>query len=130
MGFGVGDLQHILGVDDPLDVVNGAFENRHAGEGFLAQQFDELFDCGVGGDGDDFGPGLHGFANSLFAELHHRLNEVAVAFVQNAFFLASFDQRVHGFRLGFGLLLRMLLGQGGHRLQETQHQGYGQAQGR
>ena len=100
--------------------------HRHAGKRLGAQQFDELLDRGVGRDGDDFRPRLHGLADRLLAELHHRLDQVAIAFIEDAFFLARFDQRVHRFRLGLRRLVRMLLGQRGDRLQEPQHQRDGQ----
>ena len=122
MGFGVRHLQDILGEDDPHDVMDGALENRHPGKRFGAQQFDEFLDGGVGGNGHDFRPRLHGLADRLLAELHHRLDQVAIAFIQNAFFLAGFDERVHRFRLGLRRFVRMLLGQRRNRLQESQHQ--------
>ena len=59
----------------------------------------------VGGNSDDFRPRRHDFAHRFVAELHHRLNQVAVAFFQNAFFLARFNQGVHGFGRMFGFLL-------------------------
>ena len=123
VGFGVRHLQHVLGEDDAHDVMDGAFENRHPGKRLGAQQFDELLDRGVGRNGHDFRPRLHGLADSLLAELHHRLDQVAIAFIQDAFFLAGFDERIHRFRLGFRSFVRMLLGQRRDRLQEPQHQG-------
>ena len=96
--------------------------------GLFAQQLDELLDRGVGRNGDNFRPRLHGLAHGFFAEFHHRLDQVAVAFVQNAFFLTGFDQRIDGFRLGLRLLVGVFLGQSRHRLQEAQHQGHRQHQ--
>ncbi len=96
--------------------------HRHARKRFGAQQFDELLDCRIRRNGDDLRPRLHGLANSLFAELDHRLDQVSIAFVENAFFLTGFDQRVHRFSVGLRSFVRVLLGQCGDRLQEAQHQ--------
>ena len=123
VGFGVRNLQHVLGKHNAHDVMNGAFENRHPGKRLGAQQFDELLDGGVGSDGHNFRPRFHGFADGFLAELHHRLDQVAIAFIQDAFLLARFDERVHRFRLGLGRLVRMFLGKRRDRLQEPDHQG-------
>ena len=76
-----------------------------------SQQLDELFDRRVGGNRHNFRTRLHRLAHRLLAEFHDRLDQVAIAFVQNAFFLASLDERIHGFRLSFGLFVRVLFGQ-------------------
>ena len=44
------------------------------------------------GNRHDFRPRRHDLAHRLVAELHHRLDQVAVAFLQNALFLAGFNQ--------------------------------------
>ena len=126
VGFGVRHLQHVLGKHDAYDVMNRAFENRHPRKRLGPQQLDKLLHGRVGGDGHNFRPRLHGLANGFFAELHHRLDQVAIAFVQNAFLLARFDERVHRFRLGLGRLVRMFLGKRRDRLQEPDHQGHRQ----
>ena len=84
-------LQDVLGKDNPYNVVNCALEHRHARERPGAQQFDELFNRRVGGHRNNFRPGFHRFPYCLFAELHHRLDQVAIALVQNSFLLPSFQ---------------------------------------
>ena len=71
---------------------------------------------------------LHGFAHRLAAELHHRLDQVAVAFLNNAFFLARFDQRIHGLGCALRFLARIFAGERCHRLQETQNDRHRQHQ--
>src|SRR5580704_6190998 len=123
VGFGVRDLQDVLREDDAHDVMDGAFEHRHPGETFGAQQFDKLLDGGVGRNSHDLRPRFHRLAYGLLAELHHRLDQVPIAFIQDAFFLPGLDERVYRLRLGLRRFVRMLLGQRRDRLQESQHQG-------
>ena len=96
--------------------------DRNARVGRLVEQLGELRDGHVDGNGDDFGPRRHHLAHRLVAELDHRLDQVAVAFLQNAFFLTGFDQRVHGFGRMLRLLLGVLLGQRCHRKREAEDQ--------
>ncbi len=109
-------LQNILRVNDSLNVMNRPFEHWHTGKRFHAQQFNELLDRGIGRDGDDFRPRLHRLSHRLFAKFHDRLDHVTVALVQDSFLLTGFNQRIHGFRLGFRLFIRMPFGQSGYRL--------------
>ena len=96
--------------------MNRAFKNWHAREGLVFKQLDELLHRCVGGNSHNFRARLHRFAHGLLAKFDDRLDQVAIAFVQDAFFLSSFDERIHGFRLGFGRFIRMFLGQCGDRL--------------
>ena len=63
-----------------------------------SQQFDELLHRRVDGNGDHLRPRLHGFAHRLAAEFDHRLDQVAIALLNDAFFLPGFDKRID--RLG------------------------------
>ena len=60
----------------------------------LAQIFYRL----VFGNGHNIGPRRHHFADAFIAERHHRLDELAVFFGQDAFFFAGSDERVDIFR--------------------------------
>ena len=119
-GLGVGNLQQVLGVHDPLDVVDVALVHRYARVGILVQHLGELGDGHGDRDGNDFRPRRHHFAHRLVAELDHRLNQVAVALFQYALFLSGFDQRVHGFGRMLRLLLGMLFRERCHREREAQ----------
>ena len=62
-----------------------------------------LYQFGKLGDGHgnrhshDLRPRRHDLAHRFVTELNHRLDEVAVALLQDSFFLAGFDQRVYCF---------------------------------
>src|SRR6202140_701263 len=119
--FAVGHLQHVLRVDDPLDVVNVALIFGHPGVVLGSQQFDEVFDRGIRRHSKHLGTRLHGLAHRLAAELHHRLDQIAVALLDNALLLASFNQCVHRLGRGLRLLGGVLPGQRSYRLQEAEH---------
>src|SRR5207237_6193704 len=71
---------------------------------------------------------LQCFPHRFATELHDRLDEVAITFVQNALLLARLDQSVYRFGGALRLLVGVLLGQGGYRLAEAQSQGKRQHQ--
>ena len=125
MGFGVGDLKHVLGVDDADDIVDGVAVDGDARERALTQEFDQLLDGGVDRDGQHVRAGLHGLAHGLAAEFDNRLNEGTVAGLDDAFLLASFDQGVNRLGRAFRLLFGGLAGQGRDRLQEAEREGNG-----
>ena len=119
-GLRVGHLQQVLGVHDPLDVIDVAFVDGNARVRMLVQHLGELGDGHSGRDGHDFRSRRHHFAHGLVAEFHHRLDQVAVALFQNALFLSRFDQRVHGLGRMLRLLLGVLLRQRRHRKRKAQ----------
>src|SRR5215472_246069 len=102
-GFGVGYLKDILRVHNADNVVDGVAVDGNAREWLGAQQFNEFFDRGIGGHGHHLRPRLHGFPYGFAAELDHRLNQVAVTGLNDAFFLPSFDEGIHGFGGTLGL---------------------------
>src|SRR5207245_11683361 len=85
----VSHLLNILRHNYALDVVDYALVNGYAREGLGAQELDQLFHGHVSRHSDHVGTRFHGFPHRLAAELHHRLDEVAIAFVQNALFLTD-----------------------------------------
>ena len=111
MRFRIRHLQHVLRVNQADDMVEAAFKYRNAGKWPHSQQFDELFNRVSDGNRHHLRARLHRFAHRFFAELHHRLNQVAIALIENSLFLASLDQSVHRFRLRLGLRFGMLSGQ-------------------
>jgi hypothetical protein len=113
-------------VDDADDVVDGIAIDGNAREGLSAQQLNEFLDRGIDRYGDHFRTRLHGLANGFAAELDHRLDEVAVAGLDDAFFLTRFNKSIDGFGRALGLLFGLLLGQRCHRLQEAQDERDGQ----
>ena len=128
MRIGIRHLQHILCVNDSHDLVDASLENRHARKRPRSQQLNKFFDTGITRHNYHFRPRLHRFACSFFAKLHNRLNQIAVALIQDSFLLPGFDQRVHGVGLCLRLFLRVFAGQGCHRLQETEDQRDGEHQ--
>src|SRR5580704_17149088 len=118
----IGHLHHVLRVDHANDVVNGIAIDRYPRERLGAEQYDKLFHRHLRGHGDHFRPQLHGFANRRAAELHDRLDQIAIARLNDAFFLARLDERIHRLGGAFRSLFRRALGQGGDGLKKTQNQ--------
>src|SRR5262249_20404889 len=56
------------------------------------------------------------------AELHHGLDKVAVAFLDDTFLLPGFDEGIDRLGRTFGLSFSLLFGQRGYRLKEPKHQ--------
>ena len=81
-----------------------------------------MLDGGIGGDGKNLGTRRHDLAHRLVAELHHRLDQLAVALLENALLLAGFDQRVHGFRGMLGLASAESLLRATTEMRESEHQ--------
>src|SRR5271166_3965276 len=109
-------------------MVNRTFVHGDAREMLAPEQLDYLLDGVIGGDGYHLRPWLHRLANGFAAELDYRLDQVAVAFLDDAFFLSRFDQGVYGFGGSFGLRVGVLTGKGGHRLAESEHERHRQNQ--
>ncbi len=106
------------------DVVDGSLVHGNTRVGARPQHLRELFNSGIRGDRDDFRTRLHDLANSFVAELDYGLNQVAIAFFENAFFLARLNKGIHGFRGMLRLRLRMLASERGHRLAEADRKRY------
>ena len=119
--FAVGDLQHVLGVNNAFDVVNAAFVHGHASVVLGAKQFDEVFHRRVGGKGKHRRARLHRLADGFAAELHDRLNQVAVALLNNALFLPGLNESIHGLGRTLRLPACILLGERRNRLHEAEH---------
>src|SRR5208283_3082847 len=107
----IGNLQQVLGIDDAFDVIDIALVHRYARVGMFLHQIRQFVDRRADWNSDDLRPRRHNLPHRFVAELNHRLDEVAVALPQNAFFLAGFDQRVNRFRWMLWLLLRVFLGE-------------------
>ena len=127
-GFAVGHLQNVLRVNDALDVVNAFCVHRNARVVLGAQHFDETLHRGFHRHGKHLRTRLHGFAHRLAAEFDDRLNQIAVAFLNNSFFLSGFDQSIHRLRRAFWLLARVLAGERSNGLQESQNDRHRQNQ--
>ena len=117
-GFAVRHLQNILRIDDAFDVMNALCVHRHARVVLGPEHFDETFHRGFHRHGKHLWTRLHGFAHRLATEFDHGLDEIAVTFLNNSFFLSSFDQSIYRLRPSFWFLTRILAGQRGDRLQE------------
>ena len=87
----VGHLQHVLRIDDSLNVVNTSFIHRHARIVLRAQHFDEALNRSIRRNREHLRTRLHRLAHRLAAEFDHRLDQVAVTLLNDAFFLARFN---------------------------------------
>ena len=101
-------LEHVAHVHEADDLVDGLLVDRNARVLLVDDQLAQLLERGVGRNGHDVGPRRHHFAHHLVAELHHRLDQLAVVFLDEAFFGAGRDQRFDV--LGRGGLLRLRRG--------------------
>src|SRR5208282_3875500 len=81
-----------------------------------------------GRDGYHLRPRLHRLANRFAAEFDYRLDQVAIALLNDAFFLSRFNQGVDGFGGSFRLRFGVLSGERGNRLAESEHQRHRQNQ--
>src|SRR5262249_15686871 len=120
--FTIRHLQNVLRENNALNVVNRSLVHRHARKWLSAQQLDELLDRCVLRYSDNLGPRLHGLANGFAPKLDHRLDQVAISRIENAFFLSRLDQRIHGFRRTFRLLVGVFLRKRCYGLTKTQYQ--------
>src|SRR5579864_6806284 len=98
VGFAVRHLQDVLSVNDPLDVMNAAFIYGNARVMVRAEHLNEALHGCVGGNREDCWTRLHRLPHGFAAELDYRLDEVTIALLNNAFFLAGLDQSIHGLR--------------------------------
>jgi hypothetical protein len=95
------------------------------GVGLIGAFVKKLFDGEPGGNGEDLGARGHDVADDLVAKFDGRTNQVAVGLFENALFLASLEQRVHGFGGIFFCLVARRFGEGGNREQEAEGQSDG-----
>src|SRR5579871_732652 len=126
MRLGIGNLQHILRVDDSLNVVHAAFVHRHSRVVLASQHLDEALDGGIYRDGEHGRTGPHSLADGFSAELNDRLNQVAVALLNNSLFLPSFDQGIDSLCRALRLLGGALASQRYHGLEESKDNGHWQ----
>src|SRR5271157_2483286 len=103
-------------------MVNRTFVHGDAREMLAPEQLDHLLDGAVGRDRYHLRPWLHRLAHRFAAELDHRLDQVAIAFLDNAFFLSGFNQGVNGFGGSFRWSVGALAGERGDGLAESEHQ--------
>ena len=95
-------FEHVPHMHEADDLIDGSFVHRNAGILLVDDQLPQLLQRGVRRDGHDIGPRRHDLAHHLVAELHHRLNEFAVFFLDQAFLGAGGDQRFDVFGGGGG----------------------------
>src|SRR5271166_1465891 len=118
----IGYLQQVLGINDALDVIDIAFVHGNARVRMFPHQIGKFGDGHAGWRGDDLGTRRHYLTHRLVAKLDHRLNEIAVALLQDSFFLTRFDQRVNRFRRMLRLLVGVFLGERCDRKRKTENQ--------
>ena len=95
-GFGVEDLEEVVGEGDAGDVVERAGEDGDAGEAWLVDVGGELFEREGAGDGEHLGARGHDLADDFVAELDDGADELAVGLFEDALFFAGFEEGVHG----------------------------------
>src|SRR5258708_30134862 len=64
----------------------------------FTQERSEFFNGGGGRNGENIGPRSHYVAHRLVTKFNHGLDELAITFLQYAFFFGGFNQGVNGFR--------------------------------
>ena len=118
---GLVHFEHVAHVHEPDHLVDIPLVHRDARILLVDHQRAELFERGIGRDGDDVGPRRHYLPHYFVAELHHRLDQLAVVLLDQAFFGAGGNQRfdVLGGR-GRGFLGRVVVRQLDQRLEEVQ----------
>ena len=91
-------FEHVAHMDEADNLVDILLEDRDARVLLRDDELAQMFERGLGRDGDDIGPRRHDFADYLIAELHDRLDEFAVFLLDQPLFGAGRDQRVDIFR--------------------------------
>ncbi len=97
------DLQQVVRECDAGNVVERSRIDRHARKVVLLQQLEKVLERDGFGHGEDLRSRRHHFAHQFVAEFDGRPHQVAVALLENSFFLSGFKQRLHVHR---GLFLR------------------------
>ena len=82
--------------------IDGAFEDGDARVLFVDDELAQLFESGVGLNGDDVGTRGHDFADHFVAEFDDGLDELAVVLFDEAFFGAGGDEGFDVFGGGGG----------------------------
>ena len=124
-GFGVEDLEEVVGEGDAGDVVERAGVDGNAGEGAFVDLRGELAEGEGAGDGEDLRARSHDLEDDLVTELDGGPDQFAVGLFEDAFLFAGFEKGVHG--LGgvvfFGAVFRF--GEGGDGEEKLQQHRYG-----
>ena len=117
-------FEHVAHVHEADDVVDGSLIDRNARVLLVNHQLAQIFERPVGFDGHDFRTRRHHFAHGLVAERHHRFDQLAVVFLDDAFLFAGRDERfdVAGRARAFFVRLGGL-GQLHQRLEEAENRG-------
>ena len=119
LGVG-GEVRRDLDADKAVGAARRVVDGD-AGELFVDHQLAQFIESGVCGDRYNIGPRRHHFSNDFVAELHHALNELAVIFLDEAFFGAGRDQGFDVFG-GRGLFFGLggIVGELDQRLEEIE----------
>ncbi len=114
------ELEHVANVDEAGDLIDILFVNRDARVLLVDHHLAQFLERRVLADGDDARARRHHFAHGGIAERDHRLDQLAVAFFDDAFFFAGGDQGVDVF-LGRGSFVGLrVVAEIEHRLQEVE----------
>ena len=83
------ELEHVAHVHEAADLIDIIFVNRDARVLLVDHELAQFLERRVLADGDDARARRHDFAHRLVAERDHRLDQLAVAFFDDAFFFAG-----------------------------------------
>ena len=87
-------LEHVADVHETGDGIDIAVEGGDARILLVDGQLAQFVERRILADGDDARPRRQHFAHGLIAEGHHGLDQLAIAFFDDAFFFAGADQRL------------------------------------
>ncbi len=82
-------LEHVAHVHEAGDLIDSLLVGRDARVLLVDHQLAQFFERRVLADRDDARPRRHHFAHGLVAEGDHGLDQLAVAFFDDAFFFAG-----------------------------------------
>ena len=82
-------LEHVAHVHEPDHPVDVLLVNRNARILLVDDELAELLERGIGGDGHDVGARRHHLAHHFIAELHHRLDQLAILLFDQPLFGAG-----------------------------------------
>ena len=122
----VGNLQQVVSEGDAGHVVEGFVVDGHAGQGARADHLQKLLKGDGTGNGEHGGARGHDFADDFVAEFDGGADQLAITFLDDAFFLAGLDEGLDGFgRGGIAMDAGGGFGQRGDGQQELHEQGDG-----
>ena len=115
----VAELEHVADVHEARDLIDIIFVNRNARVLLMDHDLAQLLERCILADGDNARARRHDFADRRVAERDYRLDQLAVALFNDAFFFTGGDQGVNMF-LGSGGFLRLrMVTEIEHGLQEV-----------